>query len=242
VNGVDVTNARHDEVIWLLTSDKCSEFTIVVYRDPDHPLSPTASPRSHLFMPSQPPVNVTTASPHHTSSAVTKRPSPGPRLVISPSPRSSAAGFVPRPTSADVGGRFSPAVDGGRSPPTGVKTVTYSIGDPTSASVEPPMPVMKMGPDKPSVRSSSGVDGSTVPSRDGNLLFVTPPAPPRTSTGCGVNDLFDALEKTYHASQQGRTSYDAGVRSSAMLGQSSSVPSSDKKRLSLEVSHHQHRH
>jgi len=241
VNGVDVTNARHDDIIRLLTSVTCHDFTIVAYRDPKHPLSPSASPRGHLLMPSQPRVAVNVDS--SPSTAVAKRPSPGPELRVSTAAGTrqiSTAAFVPRPTSADVG-KFPP--DSGKSPSTAVKTVTYSIGDPASASVEPPMPLMRMGRDQSSMspRGSSGADVQPVariPSQDGNLLFVTPPAPPRASTGSGVSDLFDALEKTYRASQPGssehvRASYHTGV--STTLGTGSGLPPTDKKRHSLEV-------
>ena len=258
VNGVDVTNARHDDVIRLLTSDTCHDFTIVVYRDPNHPLSPSSSPRSLLFMPPQPHINMTVDSPPApASSAVAKRPSPGPQLRASTgAQRISATSFVPRPASADVG-KFPS--DGRKSPPVAVKTVTYSIGDPASASVEPPMPLMRMGRDQSSLSpqgsSGTGVEpptlpmrvghdqsprGSSIPSHDGNLLFVTPPAPPRASTGSGVSSLFDALEKTYHASQSGgsshsRASYDASMRTSATLGTGSGLPPADRKRQSLDV-------
>jgi len=255
VNGVDVTNARHDDVIRLLTADHVQEFTIVVYRDPNHPLSPTTSPRSLLFMPSQAPVNITTdsSSSYPTSSVVTKRPSPGPELHISTtvgSPRSSAVSFVPRPTSAEAG-KFvakSPlTADVGKSPSTLVKTVTYNIGDSSSPSVEPPMPLMKLHQEMTSVPprgSSGGVEPAmkishSVPCHDGKLLLVTPPAPPRTSTGSGVKDLFDALEKTYHASQEGAVdpsrASDVGMRSSVMAGQGSTLPLADKKRHSIDV-------
>ena len=244
VNGVDVANARHDDVIRLLTSDTCHDFTIVVYRDPNHPLSPSVSPRSQLFMPSQPHVSMTIdSSSYPASSPVAKRPSPGPQLQASTAAgtqRLSTSGFVPRPASSEVG-KFPS--DSTKSPSTAVKTVTYSIGDPASASVEPPMPLMKMGRDQsmsPRGSSGAGVDpGTKVPSRDGNLLFVTPPAP-RASTGSGVSDLFDALEKTYRASQSGpsdhsRASYDPSTRVSAALGTGSGLPPTEKKRRSLEV-------
>jgi len=253
VNGVDVTNARHDEVIRLLTSDNCQEFTIVVYRDPNHPLSPTSSPRSILFMPSQPPVNMTVDSsnfPAASSLEVAKRPSPGPQLHISTtagSPRNSTTGFVPRPTSAEIG-KFLHVADAGKSPSAAVKTVTYNIGDSVAArGVEPPMPLMRVHEERTVVsspRSSSGVQpvmrvSQGVPSHDGNLLFVTPPAPSGASTGSGVSDLFDALEKTYHASQQGalgRGSYDAGVSSTGTpVARGTSLSSADKKRRSSEV-------
>jgi len=249
VNGVDVTNARHDDVIRLLTSETCHDFTIVAYRDPDHPLSPSVSPRSQLFMPRQPHVNMTfDPASYPTSSAIAKRPSPGPQLRASTTEAGthqiSTASFVPRPASAEVG-KFPS--DSRKSPLAAVKTVTYSIGDPASASVEPPMPLMKMGRDQsamsPRSSSSAAVDPvARIPSHDANLLFVTPPAPPRTSTGSGVSDLFDALEKTYHASQSGasdhsRASYDASVRVSATFGTGSGLPSTDKKRRSLEVRH-----
>lgn len=239
MNGVDVTSARHDDVIQLLTSDTCHDFTIVVYRDPNHPLSPSTSPRSQLFMPSHPHDTVTIDSPTYpAASAVAKRPSPGPQLrasVAASTQRVSAASFVPRPASAEVG----------KSPPAAVKTVTYSIGDPASASVEPPMPLMKMGRGQTSMSprgsSSAAVEPvAKIPSHDANLLFVTPPAPPRTSTGSGVSDLFDALEKTYHASQSGpsdhvRASCEPSTRVSVTLGTDSGLPSTDKKRRSLEV-------
>lgn len=238
VNGVDVTSARHDEVIRLLTSNTCAEFTIVVYRDPSHPLSPSISPPSQLFVPSQPPVNLVSDPLNFPeASTVAKRPSAGPQLQVSRPPgteRSSTVGFVPRPTAADVrrspttpdAGKFPAA--SGKSPLTAVKTVTYSIGDPASAALEPPMPLMKMGPTGVSPR---------VPCHDGNLLLATPPAPARGSIGSGVSDLFSALEKTYHASQQGalnpvRSSYDVGARSSTLGGLGSNL---DQKRRSLEV-------
>ena len=256
MNGVAVTRARHDEVIRLLTSDSCQEFTIVVYRDPSHPLSPTSSPRSHLFMPSQHPLHMTV-----DSSVVAKRPSPGPELHVSTTAAGSAAvSFVPRPTSAKVGkfptaadvGKSLRTVDAVKSPPYAVKTVTYSIGDSGSASVEPPMPVMRLHEEmtsmSPRAPSSAGLEpvvkvSQGVPCRDGNLLFVSPPAPPRSSTGSGVSDLFDALQKTYRASQQGasdhdRASYDAGTRSSTTAGQGSSLMSADRKRHSLDVRLH----
>lgn len=246
MNGVDVTNARHDDVIQLLTSITCSEFTLVVYRDPDHPLSPSASPRNQLFMPSRSPVSmsVESSSAYPESSAVAKRPSPGPQLRVSTSAttptRNSAVSFVPRPTSAEVG-KFPFATDAGKSPRTAVKTVTYSIGDSAGANVEPPMPLMKVGQEKTPVSSPRGPYGEQpvrtsqgVPCHDGNLLLVSPPAPPRASTGSGVSDLFDVLEKTYRGSQQS-SSYDASRRSAATARQGSSLVSADTKRRSLEV-------
>ena len=221
----------------------------MAYRDPHHPLSPISSPRSHLFMPSQPVVNMTVDSSSYPESlVVAKRPSPGPQLHISTTagtPANAAVSFVPRPTSAEVG-KSAAAADAGKSPSSVVKTVTYSIGDSSSAGVEPPMPLMKMRQEKTfaSARGPASPDGELVmkisqgvPCHDANLLFVTPPAPPRSSAGSGVNDLFDALEKTYHASQHGssghgRTSVDAGVRSSVTVGQASPA---DRKRHSLSV-------
>ena len=257
VNGVDVTDARHDEVIRLLTSDRHQEFTIVVYRDPNHPLSPTSSPRGNLFMPPQSPVNMTVESPSYpTSSSVVKRPSPGPQLHISTTAGSpSSPAFVPRPPSAEIG-RSPPAVsvrkslhavDAGISSPAAVKTVTYNIGDSASTSVEPPMPLMMVQQDRPpmSPRASTGVEPVTkiphgIPCHDGNLLFATPPAPAGTSSGSGVSDLFSALEKTYHTSQQGdpvrsQASYDASTGSAAPLLRGQSSASADRKR-SREVS------
>jgi len=270
VNGVDVTNARHDDVIRLLTSNNCQNFTIVVYHDPNHPLSPvTTSPRSgNLFMPSQLPVNMDSPNYPTALAAVAKRPSPGPQLHIStaatagsPSRGSAAAAtrFVPRPTSGAAEAAIFPAdvgkfpADASKSP--GVKTVTYSIGgDSACSGVEPPMPLMKVvhqehrasttasprssfggvEPTPPSVKLSQGI-----PCHDGNLLYVTPPAPSvaGSSTGSGVSDLFDALEKTYHAVSQtqhhGGHGYDHSHDSPVARGLS--LTSADKKRPSLEV-------
>ena len=232
VNGVDVTSARHDQVIRLLTSD-CSQFTIVVYRDPSHPLSPTSS----LFKPFQPPISMTLDSSRH----------PSPQLCMSTtvtSPTTAAVSFASRPTSAEAGkfalavdaGKSRLSADAGKSPSPAVKTVTYSIGDSASVGVEPPMPVMRLGH---APRGSSGEPvmriTHNVPCNDANLLFATPPAPPRTSTGSGLNDLFDALEKTYQASQQGRSDDSRGTRSSAVVAPGSSQSTVDKKRHSVDV-------
>ena len=251
MNGVDVTSARHDEVIRLLTSSNCQDFTIVVYRDPSHPLSPISSPHHNPFMPSQPHLNMTIeSSTYPASSAVAKRPSPGPQLHISTA-AGSPTRFVPRPASAEAA-KFPPGksvltADAGKSPSAAVKMVTYSIGDSASVSVEPPMPLMKVHQDWTAVspRSSTGVEPALktsegIPCHDGNLLLVTPPAPRGSSTGSGVSDLFDALEKTYHASQQGssdrgRASYDASMGSSTPVARGPSLVSADKKRRSLEV-------
>jgi len=235
-------------VIRLLTSESVPEFTIVVYRDPNHPLSPSTSPRSLLFMPSQPPHNMTIdSSSYPEPSVVAKRPSPGPELHISTTAGTSgspAVSFVPRPTSADVG-KSPHTADAGKLPSAAIKTVTYNIGDSASVSVEPPMPVMRLHHDMTSMSprgsASAGVEpvmkmSQCVPCHDSNLLFASPPAPQRTSTGSGVKDLFDALEKTYHASQQvssdhSRASFDASV-TSATVGQGSAT---DKKRHSIDV-------